>query len=78
MDHVKYLLSLGVSKSNVAEVLGIAKSKAFIANKITTISSPEGFNKYFDIAEYQLDAVVQRVKHKGILMKERFLQIPLL
>ena len=61
-DDVKYLLSLGFSKSKVAEVLEISRKTLY--NKVAAFPSPEEFSKYSDITETQLDAVVRTVKQE--------------
>ena len=60
MDDVKYLLSLGISGSKVAAILGVTRQTLY--NKIKGSSNPEVFDRYCDISDVQLDSVITTIK----------------
>ena len=60
MDDVKYLLSLGISRSKVAAVLGVSRQTLY--NKVKCSSNPEVFDRYSDISDVHLDSVIRTIK----------------
>ena len=61
VDNVKYLLSLGFSKCQVAGILGISWKNLY--NKIA-FPNPDDFKKHSAIAEAQWNATVWRIKEE--------------
>lgn len=59
-DDIKYLLSIGFNKTNIAALLGISRKTLY--NKISCFQDPSTFSKYSSITDAQLDAEVQKVK----------------
>ena len=59
LDDVKYLITLGFTKSQIAELLGISRKTLY--NKIGSCDS-KNFSNYSDMTETQLDDIVRRVK----------------
>ena len=60
LDDVKYLLSLGISRTKVAEILGVTWQTLY--NRIKGCSNPEAFNRYSDLSDTHLDSAIRSIK----------------
>jgi hypothetical protein len=60
-EDIKYLLSIGFTKTKVATFLGISRKTLY--NKISSFQDSTSFSKYSNITDAQLDLVIQKVKH---------------
>ena len=67
---MKYLITLGFTKSQIAELLGISRKTLY--NKIGACDSMN-FSDYSDITETQLDDIVRRVKFSILIMEKLWL-----
>ena len=59
---MKYLLSLGFSKSKVAGILAISRKTLY--NNIAVFPNPDDFKKHSAITEAQLEVTVRRIKEE--------------
>ena len=60
LDDAKYLLSLGMSRAKVADILGVTRQTLY--NRIKGCSNPDTFNRYSDLSDVQLDANIKSIK----------------
>ena len=60
LDDVKYLLSLGISRTKVADILGISRQALY--NRIKGCSNPEAFNRFSDLSDTELDSLISSIK----------------
>ena len=57
---VKYLLSLGISRTKVADILGVSRQTLY--NRIKGSSNPEAFNRFSDLSDTELDSLISSIK----------------
>ncbi len=60
LDDVKYLLSLGISRTKVADILGVSRQTMY--NRIKGSSNPEAFNRFSDLSDTELDSLISSIK----------------
>ena len=60
LDDAKYLLSLGISRAKVADILGVTRQTLY--NRIKGCSNPEAFNRYSDLSDAHLDSLIRSIK----------------
>ena len=59
-DDVKYLLSLGISRAKVANILGVSRWSLY--NRIKGCSKPEAFNRFSDLSDAKLDSLIRSIR----------------
>ena len=60
LDDIHYMLSLGFSRSKVAELFGISRKTLY--NKIELSANPQRFSKYSTISTPALDNIARDIK----------------
>ena len=61
-ENVKYLLSMGFSKSKNSRFLSISHKTLY--NKLAAFSNPDDIKKFSDMSEAQLDTIVRSIKEE--------------